>query len=283
MGPAWGKGGAGGREGGTPPPAYGMLTSYDGFAPAYDETLGRRYHAALIPRLLKFFRREGIYPPGRILDAGCGTGMLAYFLKDRGFTAYGLDLSLGMLRPGRDRGIPVFQASMAEFSLAGRVDAVLCLYDAVNHLMEPAAVRAAFGRFHDALRPGGALLVDTNNAWAFRHVFGSARPYDSEFEEGSARMETRFDPATGIARARVSGVWKGERFEDALEERYYPRADLRRWLHQAGFHRVRVEGWSPGRAFGGREVKDLWSARRPGRGGLKRQPPVSTKSSVSQH
>jgi SAM-dependent methyltransferase len=238
------------------------MTSYDGFASVYDEVLGRRYHAAVVPRLLKEFRRADLFPPGRILDAGCGSGMLAAFLKDRGFTAFALDLSLGMLRPGRDRGLAVFQASMRAFALRAPVDAVLCLYDSINHLLDPAAVRAAFACFHAALRPGGRLIMDTNNAWAFRHVFGSPRPYETEFEGGSIRMETSFDPASGLARARVTGSWRGERVEDELAERYYPRADLRRWLHEAGFRSVRAEGWSPGRAYGGREVKDFWSARR---------------------
>jgi hypothetical protein len=105
--------------------------------------------------------------------------------------------------------------------------------------------------------------MDTNNAWAFRHVFGSPRPYETEFEGGSVRMETSFDPPSGLARARVTGSWRGERVEDELAERYYTRADLRRWLHEAGFRGVQAEGWSPGRAYGGREVKDFWAARRP--------------------
>jgi hypothetical protein len=75
-------------------------------------------------------------------------------------------------------------------------------------------------------------------------------------------METSFDPPSGLARALVTGSWRGERVEDELAERYYTRADLRRWLHEAGFRGVQAEGWSPGRAYGGREVKDFWSAKR---------------------
>jgi len=239
------------------------MTSYDGFAAVYDEVLGTHYHGALVPRLLKEFRRAGLFPPGRLLDAGCGSGLLAAFLKDRGFTVAGLDLSVGMLRPARDRGLPVFQASMSAFALREPADAVLCLYDSINHLLDPPAVRAAFACFAAALSPGGRLFMDTNNAWAFNHVFGSPRPYENEFEGGSIRMETAFDPPSGLARARVTGTWKGEKVEDELAERYYPRADLRHWLHEAGFRGVRAEGWSPGRAYGGREVKDFWSAKRP--------------------
>jgi SAM-dependent methyltransferase len=238
------------------------MTSYDGFAAVYDEVLGRRYHQALIPRLLKEFRRLDLFPPGRVLDAGCGSGMLVEFLRDRGFGAFGLDLSLGMVRAARDRCLPVLQASMAAFAVAEPLEAVVCHYDSLNHVTDPAAVRAALACFHAALKPGGRLVMDTNNAWAFRHVFGSPRPYETEFDGGSARMETSFDPATGLARAVVTGRRDGVAFEDRLEERFYPRALLRQWLHEAGFRGVRAEGWSPGRAYGGREVKDFWSARR---------------------
>lgn len=239
------------------------MVGYDGFADVYDEVLGRRYHAALVPRLLRDFRRLDIFPPGNVLDAGCGSGMLVAFLRDRGFAAAGLDLSIGMLRQGRDRCLPVFQATMASFALSEPLDAVLCLYDSINHLVDPATVRAAFACFHAALRPGGRLIMDTNNAWAFKHIFGSPRPYENEFEGGHITMATSFDPADGLARARITGSRRGEKVEDELAERYYTRADLRRWLHEAGFRGVHVEGWSPGRAYGGKEVKDFWTARRP--------------------
>jgi SAM-dependent methyltransferase len=239
------------------------MVGYDAFAPLYDEVLGNRYHAALVPRLLKSLRKLKVPMPARILDLGCGTGKLAAFFRERGCAVVALDLSLGMLREGATRfACPRVNGDMARFAFRRPFDLVLCMYDSLNHLTTDADVRSMLSGVFSTLEPGGVFLFDSNNLWAFRHVFGSREPYRHEDETGWAEMKTGYDRASGTAWAHVNGGGPGGPFEDSLMERYYAREDLERWLMDAGFAQIKAEGWSPGRAYSGRNVKDFWTARR---------------------
>src|SRR3954469_1490569 len=55
--------------------------------------------------MLALLRRQGVRPPGRVLDAGCGWGVNLQALERRGYQAQGLDVSRRVLerldRPGR--------------------------------------------------------------------------------------------------------------------------------------------------------------------------------------
>ena len=237
------------------------MVGYDSFAPLYDEVLGNRYHAALLPQLLKRLRRLRAPMPARMLDLGCGTGKLAAFFRERGCAAVGLDLSLGMLLEGAARfSCPRVNGDMARFAFRRPFDIVLCMYDSLNHLISDTDVRAMLAGVFHALEPGGIFLFDSNNLWAFRHVFGSREIFRHEEETGTAEMKTGFDRESGLAWAHVKGRGPRGSFEDSLMERYYSREDLERWLREAGFGQIKVEGWSPGRAYGGRNVKDFWTA-----------------------
>jgi SAM-dependent methyltransferase len=239
------------------------MVSYDHFSPLYEEVLGNRYHAALIPFLLKNLRRAKAAMPARILDLGCGTGKLLAFFRDRGCFVTGLDLSLGMLAEGaRKYALPRVNADMVRFAFREPFDIVCSMYDSLNHILAEIEVKAVFRNARCALRPGGVFIFDTNNLWAFRHVFGSREIFRHEDGTGSVEMATGFDRASGLAWAHLNGRGPDGPVEDALQERYYPREDLERWLKEAGFGRIRVEAWSPACAYGNRKVKDFWTAIR---------------------
>jgi len=240
------------------------MVGYDQFSALYEEVLGNRYYAALVPHLLKNLRRLNVPMPARILDLGCGTGKLLAFFKARACLAVGLDLSLGMLAAGARRyHLPRVNADMARFAFREPFDLVFCMYDSLNHVLTGAEVREVFRNAYSALRPGGHFIFDTNNLWAFRCVFGSREVFRHEEEQGRVEMATGFDRASGLAWARVSGRGPEGPVEDTLQERYYPREALERGLKEAGFGRIRVEAWSPARAYGNRKVKDFWTAAKP--------------------
>lgn len=93
-------------------------------APTYDAHWGyrtldaeryerRRYGSPLRRWNLRMLERtlaralEGVTPGGLVLDAPCGTGILAPFLRGRGFRVVGADISPNMLAVARGRAQPV--------------------------------------------------------------------------------------------------------------------------------------------------------------------------------
>ena len=94
----------------------------------------------------------------RVLDLGCGTGIVARMLADRSFSVTGLDHSLDSLRQLqlRSTGIPLVSADAARLPfMQESFDAVVSL-GAWRHFPDPEGVMADIKR---TLKPGGIFLV----------------------------------------------------------------------------------------------------------------------------
>ncbi|HEV7465018.1 MAG TPA: class I SAM-dependent methyltransferase [Candidatus Dormibacteraeota bacterium] len=95
----------------------------------------------------------------RVLDVGCGTGILAARIGEdgRGARVLGCDLSMGMLRraAARVRGAWVQGDALRLPLRDGALDAVVST-QAFHFLPDR---RAALAEFHRVLRPGGLLVI----------------------------------------------------------------------------------------------------------------------------
>jgi 2-polyprenyl-6-hydroxyphenyl methylase/3-demethylubiquinone-9 3-methyltransferase len=134
---------------------------------------------AMNPVRLGFYLEQLGAPAGlRVLDAGCGGGLVAAGLAEAGADVVGLDASLPSLavagRAVPKRFEPVAGALERVPLADGSVDAVVAA-DVLEHVGDLPRVVAELAR---VLVPGGLLLFDTINrtpeAW-FLGVFGSER------------------------------------------------------------------------------------------------------------
>jgi SAM-dependent methyltransferase len=95
---------------------------------------------------------------GRLLDVGCGHGLLLDEARRRGFEVTGLELSRAAARHARDAlGLDVREEPVEAFVDLDGFDVVV-LADVLEHLDDPVA---AVDRCAGLLRPGGALCVVT--------------------------------------------------------------------------------------------------------------------------
>lgn len=130
---------------------------FDRFAETFEETLAVLGYRA--PELLA--ERVARADLGRdldVLDAGCGTGLCAPFLRSSARRLTGVDLSPAMLDKARERGLyDVLVEAELEGFLAGHPDAfnlamaadVFCYFGDLDRVLAGMAT---------ALRPGGALF-----------------------------------------------------------------------------------------------------------------------------
>lgn len=114
------------------------------------------------------FRRENVPAGARVLDVGCGGGLVSNALAGDGFRVRGVDAAEGALASARAHVPAGAEASYAvadAYALAepdGAYDVVLLL-DVLEHFEEPARAVAEAAR---VLRPGGLLVVHTfNRTW----------------------------------------------------------------------------------------------------------------------
>jgi predicted TPR repeat methyltransferase len=139
--------------------------TFDGMAAGFDEMiadLGYRAPALVATALAH------VWPTPRsdldVLDAGCGTGLCAPFLRPHALALDGVDLSPGMLARAARRHLydRLFEAELTRFlqERPAGYDAIvsadtLCYFGALTEVFEAAA---------GALRPGGRLLFTVEHA-----------------------------------------------------------------------------------------------------------------------
>lgn len=129
----------------------------------YDElyaAAGKDYaaEATKVHRLIQKHAKSG---GNSLLDVACGTGRHAGLLAEH-YRVEGLDLDPSILAVARRRHphIRFHRGDMADFRLARRFDAVICLFSAIGYVRTRARLRRAVRTMAGHLRPGGVLLVE---------------------------------------------------------------------------------------------------------------------------
>lgn len=125
-------------------PAFRSLHRVNEFRTALlDEWLGKRLHDK------------------RVLDLGCGGGLLSAYLAQRGARWLGVDLSGASLRAGSERlGARFARADVLRLPVADASMDVVLAADVLEHVPSLDAALAEAAR---VLKPGGDLYVNTIN------------------------------------------------------------------------------------------------------------------------
>jgi SAM-dependent methyltransferase len=136
------------------------VVSYQAFAPFYDAVMGdRKVSTEKVHRLLS------TYAPNcrSVLELGCGTGSVLKQLS-KTYEVVGLDISPKMLEIARQKcpSVPLHRMNMTTFRLNRKFDAVICVFDSINHLTKWSEWQQVFVRAHAHLNTGGAFIFDVN-------------------------------------------------------------------------------------------------------------------------
>jgi 2-polyprenyl-3-methyl-5-hydroxy-6-metoxy-1,4-benzoquinol methylase len=107
-----------------------------------------------------------VSPGARVLDVGCGIGRWSCRLAARGATVTGVDLSPTMIgeacRRAAAQGVAArcrfLAQDLAALEVDGQFDLILGV-TVLQHILEPAALRAAVQRLTSHLSAGGALIL----------------------------------------------------------------------------------------------------------------------------
>jgi 2-polyprenyl-6-hydroxyphenyl methylase/3-demethylubiquinone-9 3-methyltransferase len=103
----------------------------------------------------------------RVLDIGCGGGLLAEGMAERGAKVTGIDLSEGAIKvaklhlkeSGRQVDYRLVSAEAMAAEIPGAFDLVTCL-EMLEHVPDPASIIAACSTL---VRPGGQVIFSTLN------------------------------------------------------------------------------------------------------------------------
>ncbi len=124
------------------------------------------------PWIIERIRERFAGQPVKLLDIGCGGGLLTFDLAREGWTCTGLDVDDGVLNVGRKRDlkkeISWVVGSAEKLPFADKEFDVVCIIDVLEHIFDP---RQALKEAVRVLKPGGTLLFHTFNrtfmSWLF--------------------------------------------------------------------------------------------------------------------
>lgn len=137
--------------------------TFDEIASIYDESLPPHVTAHYLDKRVRYVAEN--CRPGRGLDVGCGTGVLASRLAGLGFEMSGIDPSPAMLEV-LERRAPEVQSVLASGEDLPFDDSAFDLVltvAALHHIAEPDAVRRTLAEMVRVCSPGGRIVIWDHN------------------------------------------------------------------------------------------------------------------------
>ena len=196
------------------------------------------------------------------LDAGCGSGELAYALAGKGARVTAIDLNPALLgRAASEKNhkrISYRIANMLDIDKLfdhSRFDGVICFGNTLVHLDNTDQVLAFFRSVFTVLKPGGKFFLQILN---YDHIFGEKVESLPLIENDQFLFERRYRFTSGSRKirfiTRLTIKSSGESIENETEVFGRGSYDLTRLLQEAGFGTVSLYADFAKHPFGGNHL-----------------------------
>lgn len=225
------------------------MNAYRELAGCYDRLTNDVDYRAVVDFYDEILAREQVRPRTAV-DLACGTGSVAILLAEKGLRVTGVDLSEDMLTAAWDKASemeapPLFVCQpLQALHLPRGVDLAVCALDSLDYITEPEHCREAIRRIYKVLNPGGIFIFDVNTPEKLRAMDGQV--FLDEDDDVYCVWRGEFDEGTNICSyamdlfRREGNCWSRS-FEEH-QEYAYSEEQLRQYLRDAGFTRIRVYG-----------------------------------------
>jgi ubiquinone/menaquinone biosynthesis C-methylase UbiE len=226
---------------------------YHEFAYIYDTLMKNVDYEKWTDQIEAIFKKYG-KAPKTVADLACGTGGITNALAARGYRAAGVDLSEDMLYVAREKArksglrIPYICQNIVQLELHKPVDAIVCMCDGLNYILDKADLKKALERIYHFLNPGGILVFDISSHYKLSSVLGNHTMADTG-EDISLIWLNQFNKETQILEMNLTFFTKdGSRYKRTDEthlQRAYQEDEILALLTECNF--TDTESFSPDR------------------------------------
>lgn len=177
-------------------------TYYDDFSSWYERERAAGYHALIDQIEVDTVREFAVGK--RVLEAGCGTGLVLGRLARVAREAHGFDLSLGMVDKARARGLSVALGSVTQVPFRDNSFDFVCSFKVLAHVPD---IQLALAELARVTRPGGTLVLEFYNPLSLRYLAKRiAGPQRISEDRTEADVYTRWDAPFTIPRLLPSNL-----------------------------------------------------------------------------
>ncbi len=216
---------------------------YDNFAYFYN-----KYWTLATPTLMEKALDILFFPyiekGSRIIDLCCGTGNFANIMDKKEYTVTGVDSSRGMLAYAAINApnVNFINEDIRDLNINGSFNGVTCLFDSINHILDPMDVVKVFEKAHSLLNDGGLFIFDVNSEEAF--IDATERSFNAVDNNDVCVFTASYNKQSRITKYYITtflldnNLW--QRNDVVIKEKFYTNQEILSMLHMAGFSNVRV-------------------------------------------
>jgi SAM-dependent methyltransferase len=186
-----------------------------------------RFYRQRHERVLQFIDKLGLAAESRLLEMGCGPGLTSVALASRGYLVHATDIAPTMIdrtlrraaAAGLGNRVWARQGDIQALAFPDRMFDLVLAVGVIPWVFSP---QRALAEMFRVLRPGGFLIVTTDNLWALHHVLDPVlNPLATPLKCMARRMAARFGYRRQVPLNRLDSNW-----------------EVDRWLRGAGFDKL---------------------------------------------
>ena len=235
-----------------------IYNDYDGFAEFYD-----KYWTMHIPELFEEALEDLLFSEIKknsdFLELCCGTGNVANIISNRGYNVVGLDGSEEMIKKAKTKNhnVEFVVGDARNFKLNKKFQAVTCLFDSINHMLEENDVLKVFQSVYEHLDNNGIFIFDSNSENSL--IESEYSDFTKVNDDSIFIVLSKYSKKTKLIKYNVTyllkdnnsndlnvdtnnnklknnGLWN--RFDLEINERYYSNSKIEKLLKKAGFKNI---------------------------------------------
>lgn len=224
------------------------MESYNYLAEYYDMLMEDVDYKLWCEFIEKIFEAYSI-APNTILDTACGTGNITIPMAAKGYCLWGADISEEMLAIAENKArskkqnIKFLMQNMTELTLNKSFDAVLCMCDGVNYIIEEKALEQYFKAVYNLLESNGVFIFDISSSYKLTEILGNNTLFQ-ERNDFCYVWENNYFKDENIIEMRLNffvpekGMYK--RMEEYHTQKVYSVNYIKNKLAETGFDKLNI-------------------------------------------